>query len=68
MAERILRLPDVKERTGLSRTTIYRKMKEGAFPMCVKLGAASGWKETEVESWVGALPRGGSSPPASAGV
>ena len=67
-SDRILRLPDVKERTGLSRTSIYRKMKNGDFPNCVKLGAASGWKEAEVDQWVGALPRRGAPAPESAEV
>nr|HIA88234.1 AlpA family phage regulatory protein [Gammaproteobacteria bacterium] len=31
MAERILRLPEVKDRTGLSRSTIYLRIKQGSF-------------------------------------
>jgi prophage regulatory protein len=30
--ERILRMRTVRERTGLSRSTLYRKMRDGTFP------------------------------------
>ena len=49
----ILRLPDVKLRTGLSRSTIYSRMSEGAFPRPIPLGGRSvGWLEPEVSDWV----------------
>lgn len=51
--DRILRLPAVADRTGLSRTTIYRKAAAGDFPPPVKLGArASGWHESVVDAWI----------------
>ena len=47
--ERILRLPEILEITGLSRSTIYSRMNEGAFPQYVRLGGRSvGWKESEI--------------------
>lgn len=50
---RILRLPDVKQLTGLSRSTIYAMMKEGSFPKNIPLGVRSvGWKESEVIHWI----------------
>jgi prophage regulatory protein len=53
MAHHILRLPTVKTRTGLSRSTIYLRVAEGRFPKPISLGArAVGWVETEVESWL----------------
>lgn len=53
MTESILRLPEVKARTGLSRSTIYLRVSEGTFPQPVKLGArAVGWLESEVEAWL----------------
>lgn len=53
MAQSILRLSAVKERTGLSRSTIYLRIKEGSFPRQVSLGArAVGWVESEVEEWL----------------
>ena len=43
---RFLRLPEVLERTGLSRSTIYVRLAEGRFPRPVRLGGrAVGWIE-----------------------
>lgn len=53
MTHRILRLPTVMGRTGLSRSTIYLRIKEGAFPKPVNLGArAVGWVEAEIQEWL----------------
>ena len=49
---RLLRLPDVKSRTGYSRSEIYRRIAAGDFPAPVKLGArASAWPEHEINAW-----------------
>ena len=46
----ILRLSSVKQRTGLSRSTIYAQMACGQFPRKISLGARSvGWIESEIE-------------------
>lgn len=53
MADVILRLPAVKGRTGLSRSTIYSRVATGTFPSPVPLGErAIGWLESEVDSWL----------------
>jgi prophage regulatory protein len=53
MANTILRLPSVKTRTGLSRSTIYLRVADGSFPQPISLGArAVGWIEAEVDEWV----------------
>jgi prophage regulatory protein len=53
MATAILRLPTVKTRTGLSRSTIYLRISEGRFPKPVSLGGrAVGWIEAEVNDWL----------------
>jgi prophage regulatory protein len=53
MVTTILRLPTVKARTGLSRSTIYLRIAEGSFPAPVSLGGrAVGWIETEVNDWL----------------
>lgn len=53
MAHTILRLPTVKARTGLSRSTIYLRVSEGSFPAPVSLGGrAVGWIEAEVSDWL----------------
>lgn len=43
MATAILRLPAVKARTGLSRSTIYLRISEGSFPSPVSLGGRGCW-------------------------
>lgn len=53
MANAILRLPEVKARTGLSRSTIYLRVTDGNFPQPVSLGGrAVGWIEAEVDEWL----------------
>lgn len=50
---RILRLPEVQRRTGLSRSTIYVRLDQARFPKPVSLGArAVGWIEPEVDEWI----------------
>ena len=49
----ILRLPAVKVRTGLSRSTIYLRISQGRFPKQVTLGdRAVGWLEHEIDEWI----------------
>ena len=49
----ILRLSAVKGRTGLSRSTIYLRMSQGAFPRQISLGGRTvGWIESEIEGWL----------------
>lgn len=46
------RLPEVKAHTGLSRSSLYRRIAEGTFPAPVKIGArASAWSSAEIERW-----------------
>lgn len=53
MVTTILRLPTVKARTGLSRSTIYLRIAEGSFPAPISLGGrAVGWIEAEVNDWL----------------
>ena len=49
MTHSILRLPDVKASTGLSRSTLYLRIAQGVFPHPVSLGGrAVGWPAHEV--------------------
>lgn len=49
----ILRLPAVRTRTGLSRSTVYLRAAEGTFPKPVNLGGrAVGWIESEIQQWL----------------
>lgn len=53
MNKRVLRLPDVKNATGLSRSSIYQMMSEGSFPRNISLGKhAVGWLENEISDWI----------------
>ena len=50
---RLLRMPEVEARTGLSRSTINVLRRQGRFPQPVLLGArALGWIESEIEEWI----------------
>jgi prophage regulatory protein len=52
-ATHILRLQAVRQRTGLSRSSIYLKISQGIFPKPIRLGERSvGWLQTEVDSWI----------------
>lgn len=50
---RMLKLPEVCDRTGIGRASIYSKAASGTFPSPVKLGPrASAWPEDEVDNWI----------------
>ncbi|MGQ0590853.1 MAG: helix-turn-helix transcriptional regulator [Sphingosinicella sp.] len=51
--DRILRLPAVLDRTGLSRSTLYRKIQAGTFPKQVPISVrCAGWRESAVSDWM----------------
>lgn len=52
----ILRRKQVEARTGLSRSTLYDRIRAGAFPRPVSLGGgkAVGWVEAEITDWINA--------------
>ena len=50
---RILRRPEVEQRTGLSRSAIYALMARQQFPAAIPLTAkAVGWLESSIDSWI----------------
>ena len=52
MATAFLRLPQVIQRTGISRSAIYKMVADGAFPVPVRIGARTvAWVESDIESW-----------------
>jgi prophage regulatory protein len=54
---RVLRLPQVMELTGLSRSSIYAGISQGNFPVPVRLGArAVGWRQEAIEQWLAERP------------
>lgn len=65
---KILRLKQLKEKTGLSGSSVYNKLNprskyyDETFPKPIRLGATSisgsvGWIESEIEAWLASRPR-----------
>ena len=51
--DKIVRIKTVLARTGLSRSTLYRKIAEGTFPPQVKISIhGAGWHESAVNRWI----------------
>jgi prophage regulatory protein len=58
--DRILRMKSVRDRVGLSRATIYRRMLRSEFPASVPLGGhIVGWRESDINAWIAARGTGG---------
>jgi prophage regulatory protein len=54
----ILRVDAVIARTGLSRVSIWRKVRTGQFPAPIELSANSiGWPESDIAKWQASRPR-----------
>ena len=55
--ERMIRLPELLMRTGLSASSVYRSVRRGDLPRPVTLGPnAVGWRLSEVLAWLAARP------------
>ena len=51
--DRIIRLKTVVARTGLSRSTLYRKIADGTFPTQLRISIhGAGWHESDIDLWV----------------
>lgn len=63
MTDVIVRIPEVVALTGLSRTTIWRRMRARRFPAALALGdpaagdRAIGWYKSDIEAWMQDLRR-----------
>ena len=65
--ERLLRLRDVKQKTGLGTSTIYRRIADGSFPAPRSLGPNTvRWLQSEIDAWIKSLPSSRSAEPVSA--
>ncbi|WP_036518945.1 helix-turn-helix transcriptional regulator [Nitrincola sp. A-D6] len=50
---KLLRLPAVINATGLSRSSLYRKIDAGSFPKSIRISQRSvAWSEEEVQQWI----------------
>lgn len=57
MNDGLMRRQDVEKVTALSRSTIYRKMKDGTFPRPVEVNPGMvRWKESGIQAWMDSLP------------
>jgi len=55
---KIIRLPEVMERVGAPRGTLYRWIEAKQFPLPVQLGPkAVGWIDEEIDEWIATRPR-----------
>ena len=53
MSKKLIRLPAVKDKTGLSRSSIYLRMSKGEFPNSISLGGrAVGWLDESIDQWL----------------
>ena len=51
--DRIVRIKTVLHRTGLSRSTLYRKIGEGTFPRQIQISInGAGWRESDINHWI----------------
>jgi prophage regulatory protein len=51
--DRILRIGNVLELTGLSRSTLYRMVHAGSFPRQIQISQhCVGWRESSVTAWL----------------
>ena len=54
LQHKLLRLPEVKATTGLSKSTIYARIAEGTFPKQIPLGPRLVvWVESDIQKWIG---------------
>ena len=52
-SEQLLRLPQVKSITGLSKSTIYSRIAEGTFPKQIPIGPRLVvWVESDIQHWI----------------
>ena len=53
LQHKLLRLPQVKATTGLSKSSIYARISEGTFPKQISLGPRLVvWVEADIQNWI----------------
>ena len=53
LPHKLLRLPQVKATTGLSKSSIYSRIAEGTFPKQIPLGPRLVvWVESDIQNWI----------------
>lgn len=58
LGERLLPLKDVELKTGIKRSTIYRRISAGTFPAPLSLGPGTvRWRLSDVDAWIESLSK-----------
>ena len=58
--QKLLRLRDVIQKVGLSRSQIYKLIAKGSFPEQIKIGSKiSAWPEQTIDQWISRQIEGG---------
>ncbi|MCP9779293.1 MULTISPECIES: AlpA family transcriptional regulator [unclassified Cyanobium] len=53
LQNKLLRLPEVKATTGLSKSSIYARISDGTFPKQIPLGPRLVvWVEADIQNWI----------------
>jgi prophage regulatory protein len=53
LQHKLLRLPEVKATTGLSKSSIYARIAVGTFPKQIPLGPRLVvWVESDIQNWI----------------
>lgn len=61
--DRLLREPEVKAATGLSRSQRHRMVKAGRFPAPLRISErASAWRHSQIAEWLASLAPASSAP------
>jgi len=56
-SDRLLRRPEVENRTGFRRAYLYELMRKGQFPAPVRIGdRAVAWRESDIAEWINSRP------------
>ena len=54
---RLLRIAEVLELTGISKPTLYRRLRDGSFPQPVQMGPRTiRFRELDIQTWMAGLP------------
>mgnify|MGYP003575468415 CR=1 FL=1 len=64
LADRLVRLPEVRFLTGLGKSSIYDAVKAGTFPQAVRVtDYAVAWRKSEIDAWIASRPTASAPPP-----
>ena len=54
--DRMLRIAEVEQIVGFSKSVIYKRIKDGSFPKGLQISTrAVAWRQSDIEGWIAAL-------------